>query len=843
MNKNRWQQVEEILDQVLALEDREQRKEFLRNKLADDNELRNEVTSFLESIEASQGLWEELLDSNSKLIKDMTGGKILSHSDASFSMPKRIGNYRIKALLGKGGMGYVYLAERLESDFHQSVALKVLQREVLNEEISRRFLQERKILSSLNHPNIARLLDGGISDGGRPFFVMEYVDGLPITEYCSQNNCSLAQRINLFSQACKAVQYAHSNFIVHRDLKPANLLVTKDAQVKILDFGIAKLIDRELNEEQLVQTSTDNRLLTLSFAAPEQITMEPVTAATDVYALGLLLYELLTGSRPFNLTDKNLREAEQIIRDEIPIKPSLTNTILAKQLSSDLNAIIMKALRKEPGERYGSAKDMLADIERYKNNIPVQAKKGTLAYRSKKFVKRNRVVLSASLLFILAVTFFTGYHIQEISKERNNAQSEARKAQLVTDYMVDIFASADPVQNFNDTLDVYDLLNRGKDRISNMNDQPDLQIDLLQALGNSFVNIGNYEEAEQLFLQADSLVNSLYPNQDYHIANSALFLGILYRTRRDFELSQIYYHKALKGFDGLEQNNWQKRSIAYTGMGSTLLELGQADSAEILLQKALSLNEENRSSRTEILSIKLELARALRANNDFLKAENQYKEILKELERLENPNNTMLPTVLNNLAYLLRLQDRFAEAEAYYRRSLSLHNKIYGEDHPQSIMILSNLASVLQLQGKIEETGNLLEQKFSLSKERYGTHWRTSSAIGSLGIFYLRIRDYENAKVFFKQSNEMYKKALNQYHTWTGIANIYWYICKKNLGESEVGAFKETDGYKILDYNRPYFSNYDSTLVAQLLDYATEYSETDMTTETTILKEILERKN
>jgi tetratricopeptide (TPR) repeat protein len=260
-----------------------------------------------------------------------------------------------------------------------------------------------------------------------------------------------------------------------------------------------------------------------------------------------------------------------------------------------------------------------------------------------------------------------------------------------------------------------------------------------------------------------------------------------------------------------------------------------------MLQKALSLEEENKAARTEVLNTKLELAKAYRAKNEFLKAENQYKDILRELDRLETPNNTMLPTVLNNLAYLLRLQDRFEEAETYYRRSLSMHIEIYGEDHPQSTMILNNLASVLHLQGKNEETENLLDHKVSLNRKRYGTHWRTGSAIGSLGMFYLKIKDYENAKVTFKLSNEMYKQVLNQYHTWTGIADVYWYICKKNLGESDIGAFKETDGFKILDYNRPYFSNYDSILVAQLLDYASEFSEADMTSETALLKDILER--
>ena len=842
MDKDRWQQVEKILDQVLSLEDKTERKEFLKSKLSGDNKLRNEVTSLLESIEASHGLWEDLLDSNKKLLNEMAGDRNLSHPDSNLALPERIGHYKIKALLGKGGMGNVYLAERIDSDFHQNVALKVLQREVLNDEMSRRFLQERKILSSLNHPNIARLLDGGISDGGRPYFVMEYVDGLPITAYCSQINCSLQKRIDLFRQACKAVQYAHNNFVVHRDLKPANLLVTKDGQVKILDFGIAKLLDQELSDEQLLQTSANNRLLSLSFAAPEQITIEPITAATDVYALGLLLYELLTGSHPFNFKNKSLKEAEQIIRYQNPIKPSLAGDRLAKKVRGDLDAIILKALRKEPVSRYESVQDMLFDIRRYQKNMPVHAKKDSLTYISHKFIKRNKIALSVSLLFVLFASIFAGYHIQQITKERNKAEAEARKARLVTDYMVDIFASADPVQNFNDTLNVYDLLNRGKDRISNIDNQPSLQVELFQALGNSFINIGDYEEAEQLFLEADSLSNIIYPEQSYETAKSAIHLGSLYKTIRDFKLSLNYYRKANDAIHHLPEGNWDMKSITYSGLGSAMLELGKADSAEALFYEALSLKEEHRAARTEILNTKLELAKAYRAQNNYLKAENLNKEILIELDRLESPNITLLPIVLNNLAYLLRLQNRYAEAEPYYKRSLSLYIDIYGEDHPQSLMILNNLASVLNLQGKNEETEELLKRKLTLTEKRYGTHWRTSSAKQALGIFYFKIKDYLQAVEYFKRSNEMFKSTLNQYHTWTGISNLYWFISSRNIEGSKPGAFEETAGYKILDYNRPYFSDFDSILVSQLIEYTTEYSQADLTAETTLLKDLLERK-
>ena len=842
MNKDRWHEIEQIVDQALSIDTLDERTAFLNERLANDDDLRREVTSLLDSIDASQGLWDDLLASNEMLVADMTHSDELGPAATLNSVPDQIGPYRIKQLLGRGGMGNVYLAERINSDFHQHVALKVLQREVQNEEANRRFIQERKILSTLNHPNIAGLLDGGISEGGRPYFVMEYVNGLPITEYCKKNDCSLHQRLDLFMQACQAVQYAHTNFIVHRDLKPDNLLVTPEGQVKILDFGIAKLLDRELSEDQLMQTKAGNRLLSLSFAAPEQITGEPVTAATDVYALGLLLYELLTGARAFNLKGKKLIDAEQIIRHKDPKKPSGSSERWEKKIKGDLDAIILKALRKKPEDRYESVNLLLEDIKRYNTNVPVCARKGTIRYKSKKFIKRNQVALSAAMLFLFAGLLFTGYHIQQITEEKNVAMQEAEKAQMVTDFMVDIFASANPVQNVIDTLNVYDLLQRGKESINNSEVRPELKIDLLLALGNSYVNIGNYEDAEKLLLNADSLSNRLYSKNSFEVANTSLFLGSYYNTVRDFVGAKSYYEKAKLILDNLSEEHWQKKSYSYSGLGESLMELDKPDSAETLLNSALNIKENNKAQRNDILSSKLKLAKVYRIQERFIEAENLYKEILSELDLQETSDNTILSAILNNLAYLLSIQDRHEEAEPYYRRSLLIHNNIYGNDHPTTLMILSNLATVLILQGKHNETEDILKRKLSLTKQRYGEHWRTSSALEILGVFYFRIKDFKNARAYFKQSNEMYKKALNKYHTWTGISDMYWYLSSKNLTGTDIEPFKETDGYKILDYNRPDFTDYDIIRVEQLLEDALSFSEADLTSETSFLEELLKRK-
>jgi serine/threonine-protein kinase len=342
MDKKLWQQVERIDDEAMQIDNLDRKTQLINEKCGDNAEVKEEVLKLLNSMEASGSFWEKMMESNQKLISEIAKDRLESFQ--SDSIPNQIGSYVIKELIGQGGMGNVYLAEHESKQFNSKVALKIIRREVNQQERIKRFIQERKILSGLNHPNIARLFDGGISEDGRPYFVMEYIEGKPITEYCEINELSIPERLKLFNQACEAVQFAHSNFIVHRDLKPDNVIVTNEGTVKVLDFGIAKLLENEqLTERDTIETRNEHRFLSLNYAAPEQITLEAVTAATDVYTLGLLLYQLLTNKRPFQLHSKTLTEAEVIIRESPPTKPSSAITKTSNLLKGDLDSIVLIA--------------------------------------------------------------------------------------------------------------------------------------------------------------------------------------------------------------------------------------------------------------------------------------------------------------------------------------------------------------------------------------------------------------------------------------------------------------------------------------------------------------------
>jgi tetratricopeptide (TPR) repeat protein len=385
VSPERWRKIESLFNDAADLPP-EQRESHLDSACGGDPELRKEVCELLSA--SSPGLIESAVEA--------TVGDMAARAADDSMVGNRIGAYRIAALVGRGGMGAVYRAVRDDDEYHRQVAIKVVPRLLASPEAVARFRSERQILANLDHPNIARLLDGGTSDG-IPFLVMEYVEGVPVTQYASDRNLSIEQRLELMGNVCGAVQYAHRNLIVHRDLKPANILVTADGIVKLLDFGVAKLVDP-------VNGGTANTLammLTPDYASPEQVRGETVTTASDVYSLGVVLYEVLTGTRPYEVTTANAGEMQRIICLTEPPAPSKSPKLhvrLRRQLSGDLDNIVLMAMRKDAARRYGSAEQLAADMQRHLDGRPVAARSDTLAYRCGKFVQRNRWALSAGVL-------------------------------------------------------------------------------------------------------------------------------------------------------------------------------------------------------------------------------------------------------------------------------------------------------------------------------------------------------------------------------------------------------------------------------------------------------------
>jgi len=837
MNKDHWKQIEPILNHVLTLETSQERTRYIRRHCPDE-QLWADIESLLESIESSQHMWDGLLESNQVLVENMSREYFQAHKE---TLPEQIGSYRIEKRIGRGGMGDVYLGARAGADFHKQVAVKVLRKDATDQNQVQRFLQERSLLSRLNHPNIARLLDGGITKDGRPFIVMEYVDGVPLTEYCNQHNCNVEQRLELFIQACKAVHTAHTNFIVHRDIKPSNLLVTEDGMVKVLDFGIAKLLDQELSEQEVFETRKGNRIFSLNYAAPEQITMEPITTATDVYALGLLLYELLSYSRAFNLAEKKLSEAEQIIRHKDPQKPSLISKTDNHKSLSDLDAIVLKALRKEPAQRYETINHFAEDIRRYQNNRPVLARKGTIKYRTCKFLRRNRIAAGTIFLFLLLISAFGSFHIYTITEEQHKARLEAAKAGQMANYMIELFDSSDPLHNIEDTLTAFDLLDRGKARVHNMSNQPELQLDLLSSLGHAYLNIGDYEEAELLYKQADSLSNKLYSDNTVQRGQTALSLGNFYNVRRNFEEAKTYYKKALPIFSQHPDQFWMKKADTYAGIGKTALELGNIDSAVVFLEKSLSIKQSHNAEKSSILKTKVDLARTYRAQKKFRQSEQIYRSVLAELEHDNSIYNALGPVTLNNLAYLLKIQNRYEEAEEFYHRSLGIHEKIYGINHANSLMILNNLASVTYSQGQLGKTEVILNRILHLKAEKYGDlHWQTAKQHRALGMFYYMTNNFGKASQSFLESYKLFSSGLGPGNFSTGLSAIYTHFSQLNTQHLPVSNSLYQTGYQILKTHADSLTYRDKIMLRQLINNTKKHSQVDLSGKIENLENLLQ---
>ena len=398
MTPERWRQIEEIFQTALEHAP-EERTTYLANACGSDAELHKEVTSLLAQEIAHTSIENPI----------RKAAQSFSQSESDNLTNQHIGPYRITNLIGEGGMGAVYRAVRDDEQFEQQVAIKIIKIGMETEFVRNRFTQERRILARLEHPNIAHLMDGGTTAQGQPYFVMEYVEGQTIHNYCVAQQLSLPDRLQLFRRVCAAVQYAHQNLVVHRDLKPGNILVTADGAPKLLDFGIAKLLTPD-TEEAITQTETAMRLMTPDYASPEQVRGLPITTASDIYSLGVILYELLTDHRPHQFSGSSPLEMERVICETVPNKPSDTvekNTVgshkLARQLAGDLDNIVLMALRKEPERRYASAEQFAEDIRRYLDGLPVIARYDTFTYRTSKFVRRNKLALAAAALIVLSL--------------------------------------------------------------------------------------------------------------------------------------------------------------------------------------------------------------------------------------------------------------------------------------------------------------------------------------------------------------------------------------------------------------------------------------------------------
>ena len=808
MDAHLWNKLEELYFAVIEM-DESQRTVFLDKACANNPTLRREIEGMLNADADSMALALENRVLNSDNIPDI---------DPEKAIGTRIGPYCLDQLIGEGGMGEVYLAHRADEQYKQNVALKRVRPGYRSSEMMARFRIERQVLAKLTHPNITQLLDGGIDDEGRPYLVMQYIEGTPITTFCDTHRLSIEDRIQLFRVVCSAVQHAHQNLVVHRDLKPSNILVTEKGDVKLLDFGIAKLLNPEVVDLSMPVTQSQMRLMTPEYAAPEQVKGETITTATDVYALGVLLYELLAGRRPYRIKKKVHAEIERIICDETPSRPSTALmhaedveaktegtaiqisqarrtglSRLRKALRGDLDNIVMMALRKEPDRRYVSAEQFSEDLSRYLSGRPVAAQKDTLKYRIGKFTQRNRVGVGVSLLVLIMAMAFTLSTIQqsrEIAAERDRAQIEAEKATQVSNFMIDLFDSADPNQSDGEPVTVEQILQNGAQKIeTELAEQPEVQADLLVDLGRVHRRVGLLEESLVLFKKSRVLRDSLYGPDHELTAHSIMRIGDILAEKGEFNEAESELLKAL-AIQRKSLEPWHSDfAITLNALAIINYHRRNLDSAEVYMSETVEVRRRNVGKEEGVLALLKDMsglaAIQVGAGKDSL-AEKNLEDALAFADTLGIKKHVVLASVLNNLGSVKIKQKKLDEAEALIQQALGMRRDLFGNTHSSIPPALNNLAMIHQKKGSLEEAERYSREGVELQRIIGGAV--VGRALYNYGMILVDLKRFEDAEEAFLESIQILQDehgATNPFvkRTRSQLAKLYTDWGKPELAE------------------------------------------------------------
>lgn len=831
MDPSTWQQIETILDQILPLE-KSERTRYIE-KHVEDPELKKEINALLIAELNAPRYLDEGINGL------FTGRKAFHEITEDFSEKEfEIDRYRIEKEIGRGGMSVVYLASRKDGEFDQKVAVKIIQPFGLDrEDRFRRLRAERQILANLQHPNIARVFDGGITPEGWPYMVMEWVEGIPINKYCNENNLELNARLNLFQNVCDAVMYAHRNLIVHRDLKPGNILVTKTDQVKLLDFGIAKLLTED---ESSPVTQTGRPLMTPEYAAPEQFKNETITTSVDVYSLGVILYELLAGDRPYDLSGKSLTEMERLVCEAEPPKPSQRNE--SHVLDGDLDLICLKALRKEAGNRYISIEEFQEDLIRYQRGLPIQAHPSSIGYKTNKFIKRNKAPLAMIALFLIAITGFAIYHIYQVTEQRNIAQTEAEKATRIKNFTTNLFSSSGPYasNNVDEGVTLAQILDTGLQNVeAEMSDDPEVYAEMQFVIGQAFLGIGDYAKSKRAFEKAietaikqhgeNHRIVAIYTNLlgrlegmqgNYETAlthlnrameinkqldgdiSSNLALNYaevarVYGLKREFKTALEYYQRSLQMYEELGEKHELGYTMTLSGMINLQIRMRMIDEAEInQLQAIEDLKRIYGENHLHIANAYLRMAEINFQKSNFAESENFVKKSLEIRENLQSPSNPDMINTYNFLGNLYRQTGRYEESEKNLQHAIQLHTESNYTDTLNYTTYLNNLAITKTFLGQIDSAAVIHQEVLNLRQKLLPPdNSSITISMYNLGYMHHKLGNLNEAKTLFEQVVERDKHSLGDEHPEIAIDLVKLAAVYRDLKEFQNAeqAFQEAE--------------------------------------------------
>jgi serine/threonine-protein kinase len=738
-----WQRLAPLVDQALELSGAE-RGAFLERLRIEDPGLGDAVEAFLASEAKSRGFLDVPVDARAAALLEVIGEDDRSW-DAVQLEGSAVGPYRLVRELGRGGMGTVFLAERGDGGFEQRVAVKLVKRGMDTDEILARFQRERQILARLEHPHVARLLDGGVSAGGQPYFAMEFVDGTPLTRYCDARRLSIEARLRLLLQICDAVEYAHRSLVVHRDIKPSNVLVTAEGQAKLLDFGIAKVLDSAAADGSPTVTRRDDRAVTPQYAAPELLLGEPVTTATDVYSLGVVLYELLCGRLPRRLRSVSLAEIETALRREAepasaavrraePPEPDGSSSAataeeiaearglaverLARRLRGDLDNVAAKALSREPTRRYGSVAAFAEDLRRHLEGRPVSARRVTLAYRATRFVGRHRWAVSGAALLVASLVAGLSGTLWQARR----AVNQANRADEVKRFTLSLFEVADPDAAQGKEITARQLLDRGAQRIdAELAGQPEIQAEMLLVVGNIYHRLGMDRESLPLFERALQVRKRAPGGDELGVAEAELAVGGAGLLARDLDKAGAFLDAALEKRRRLRGNDHPETAFACSLLGQLRFERADLEGAQALLDEAVRVQRRHAPATSADLATTLTvLGRVHQTLGELDLAEPLYREALEVRRRLHGDQHSAVAAAVFNVATVLQEKGDIPGSEVLYREVLSVHRRLLGPNHDMVANVLNNLATALIVKGQYREAERLLGEALDIRRQLHG---------------------------------------------------------------------------------------------------------------------------
>ncbi len=820
LDSERWSRIEALFHEASELPEAE-RTAFLVRACGDDDELRRSVERFLAADAAERAVIDGSLEELATPL--LTGGS--SAHGQPLEPGTKVGRYRVIDVLGSGGMGTVYRAERADGAYEREVAIKLVRTGRLDADAERRFQRERQILARLSHPGIATLLDGDVTDEGQALLVMELVEGEAITEYARRRDLDLRGRVRLVIQIADAVDYAHRNLVVHRDLKPSNILVRESGEVKLLDFGIARLMEED-TEDSLTRTGLF--LLTPEYAAPEQIRGEAITTATDVYGIGAIAYELLALERPFGRVTPKWSDLERVLR-ESPAPLSRAEGLdraTRRALDGDLDTIVQKALRKDPQRRYASARDLGDDLQRYLDGLPVTARRDSVGYRFGKFVGRNRAASATAAALIVAVAlgaFGTLWQARE-------ARLQAERGEAVGDFLFSLFEGADPDLNPGESVTALELLEAGLARVDSLDAGPEMRVDLLTTLGVLFGKIGHYDRSDALLTRAVADAKSTLPPSDPALGDALDALGIQLSLLGDLEQAERVLHEALEarqsnGASPIEvastqgnlaltlrrRGRYEEAAALYgaaiatleremdgdsVGFASELMGLGQVyqfqdrpEDAEALFRTVLRLKEDAGAEEPFVAHAIHNLGVVLADQSRYGESEQVHFEALATWRGLFPGGHPEIARSYEAIARVVAMQSRWSEADSLYREAVDRWSEQYGDEHTQIAAIRANQANLRYFAGDFDAAAEAYRDGIRI--------WRSNDerrllgiGLRNLGIIERERRDYESADTLLAAALQLRRELNGDVHT--SVAEVHSAIAGLR---NQQGRHQEAEGH------------------------------------------------